>query len=272
MTSTDPSMSTASPTATATVPTAAPSQPIHHVAVKPPIFSVDTAASWFQILEAQLHLAHVTNCTTQFYHAIAALPPEVINTLSPAILDAKDFQTLKSAVLSEHEKTKPELFEKLIAATTMCGRPSAFLTDIQRTAEKLGIGEELVRHKFLQALPTTIAPVIASQKTLSLAQLGVLADELLTFSKQSVFAVKQAPTSSHNYQPQAARQSNQPGLQPFSPGQRPQVCRAHIFFAGRARTCKPWCKWPDKTNCSIRPSSRPPSRSSSPAPKHPGNQ
>ena len=56
-------------------------------------------------------------------------------------------------------------------------------------------------------------------------------------------------------------------LRPFSPGQRPRVCRFHIFFGAQARRCKPWCSWPFKDNVEILPSSRP----ASPASSRPGS-
>ena len=52
---------------------------------------------------------------------------------------------------------------------------------------------------------------------------------------------------------------------PFHNGQRSLVCNAHIYYADRARTCRTWCKWPnkpanvlkngDKTPAQSRPSS-----------------
>lgn len=48
--------------------------------------------------------------------------------------------------------------------------------------KRLNIGQDIVLHKFIQALPSTIAPVIASQKNLMFACLGQLADELMSLS------------------------------------------------------------------------------------------
>jgi hypothetical protein len=31
---------------------------------------------------------------------------------------------------------------------------------------------------------------------------------------------------------------------PFTDGQLPKICRYHLYFADRARVCKPWCRWP----------------------------
>ena len=47
---------------------------------------------------------------------------------------------------------------------------SSYLRELQGFANKVAAGDDLVRHKFIQSLPPTIAPVIASQKSLTLAQ------------------------------------------------------------------------------------------------------
>ena len=53
-------------------------------------------------------------------------------------------------------------------------------------------------------------------------------------------------------------------MAPFSEGQRPKVCRFHLYFAERAKCCKPWCRWPGRKPEKMLPSSRPSSRSPSP--------
>lgn len=256
--------------------TTTPSDPapaVHHVSVKPPVFSRDTATSWFQIIEAQLHLAKITNKTTRFYHAISALPPDVVKSVSPLVLDTKDFDILKAAVISEHEETKSELFDDFMNCNTFVGRPSAFLNSLVRKAEKLSIGPDLIRHKFIQALPQNVAPVVATQKTLSLPQLGSLADELVPLGGKPTFAVQRSPSPSTRDLAKGERpifrrnrdDAMPSGVLPFAPGQSPQICRSHIYFADRARRCEPWCKWPTKANYATKPSSRPASPT-------PGNQ
>jgi len=135
----------------------------------------------------------------------------------------------------------------------MTGRPSIFLQELRTMAKKVGIGDELVRHKFENSLPPTISPVIAAQKETSLTQLGVLADSLIHLlptssayqinSKSSNSNMVNAVTDNSNSKPR----SNSPipyGLRPYKPEQKQRICKAHIFYADSARTCKPWCKWP----------------------------
>lgn len=299
----------------------------HHLAIKPPIFSATSSVGWFNILEAQFVLKNITVSNTKFYHALSALPADVVSQLPDALIQAKDYASIKSAVIAFYEATKPELFEKLIRTTVMSGRPSANIRELSSLATKAGVGEELVRHKFIQTLPSSIAPVLAANKTMSLTELGSLADELLPLIKNSVMNVQDTteevelsninqaaytpkpkqptypsfPTHSpssqqyqqsyppQHYAPQSypsqryslqtysprssypAHQSYQSsqrnnynlsaGVRPFSPDQRPKVCRGHLYFGRKARHCKPWCQWLDKSGCEIQPNSRPASPS-----------
>ena len=66
-------------------------------------------------------------------------------------------------------------------------------------------------------------------------------------------------------QPKYNDQSIPYNVRAFHGSQRPQVCRAHLYFGNNAKYCKPWCIMADK-----RLPMRPNSRSASPAP-HSGN-
>ena len=65
-------------------------------------------------------------------------------------------------------------------------------------AKRIRISDDIVRHKFLQALPSTISPVIASQKDLNHTQLGRLADELMPLLNNDKAFVVQRPLSTKN--------------------------------------------------------------------------
>ena len=145
-----------------------------------------------------------------------------------------------------------------MSTTTITGRPSTYLQEMLSIAKRIGIGEEIVIHKFLQALPATISPVIASQKELSPTQLGKLADELMPLLNNINTT---AFTAQHRTQKTEKSKENiilPTGIKPFFPEQKAKICRAHLFFAEQARTCKSWCRWPKKQNTKILPSSRPP--------------
>lgn len=240
--------------------------PVQHVSIKAPAFMETAANGWFSIMEAQFHLCKVTVDQTKYYHVISALPPEIVAKLPSSIHENKQYEELKNAVINSYESTKPELFEKLISKTTMSGRPSVYLQELASTAAKIGVGDDIVRHKFIQASPATISPVLAAQKSLTLQQLGTLADELMPYFQDKVMHVNKQPQRYNNTYQEHQTNRNQSqlarGLRPFSENQRPKICRTHLYFAEKARNCTAWCKWPNKSNCTIQASSR----SASPAP------
>ena len=79
---------------------------IEQITIKAPSFLETAASAWFAILEAQFHLRNITSQETRFYHALSALPPEVVTRISGDILSSKIYDTLKEQI---HEQTKPEL-------------------------------------------------------------------------------------------------------------------------------------------------------------------
>ena len=240
---------------------------INHVSIKPPMFMEDNVQAWFSIMEAQFSIAKITVKETKFYHVLASLPPNIVTPITQSTLDSKDYDVLKGAVLSTYEKSKPELLDKLMSSTIMTGRPSIYLNELLSLSTKIGAGDDIVRHKFISALPNSISPIIASQGDLDFLRLGKMADELLIHMNRQESSQahvnqlsSQAQQNRHSTSTNAARSSQQIpyGLRPFNKDQKPKVCRAHLWFGEKAKYCKPWCKWPNKNNSiQIQPSSRP---------------
>ena len=223
------------------------------VSVKVPAFMETAVSGWFAICEAQFILRNINTSPTKFYHILSHLPPEVISKLSPTVIESKDYDILKTTITNSYEKTKPELFAKLMNETIVTGRPSMFLQEIMALANKVGVGEDLVRHRFIQALPSTIAPAVAAQSSVPLAQLGKLADELMPLAKQAVNQVSEESEVGVNAVGGNKIQTTLPqGLKPFTAGQRPLICRAHLYYASEATSCRPWCKWPNKNPALLR--------------------
>ena len=251
-----------------------PAAAIQHVSIKPPAFMECAVLGWFAIMEAQFHLARIQSQETKFYHVLASLPATTIAKLNTSVLTTPNFLFLKEAVVELYEKSKPELFDQLISKVQLTGKPSLYVRELQDLASKVGVGDDLVRHKLLQSLPPTVGAVLAAQRELTLHQLGKLADELMPLLQTSCLAApaetrlqqqdyssargSSYPTRGNSpAHPQESRGPSLPrGLQPFHQDQRPQVCRAHLYFGGEARTCKPWCRWPKKSHLQMQPSSR----------------
>ena len=120
-------------------------KPVHHVSVKPSLFMESAVPGWFAIMDAQFHIAKITSAQTKFYHVLSSLPPETISHIPQDVLEQKDFKVLQETVTDMYEKTKPELFERLISKTRLTGRPSHFLSELREMGDKAGVGDELIR-------------------------------------------------------------------------------------------------------------------------------
>jgi len=247
-----------------------PNENAQLLTIKPPQFSETSVTGWFPIIEAQFRLRNIVNPQTKFYTVLAALPPDIVTKLPNSVLESEDYDVIKESIVSTYEKTKPEMLEKLMKNTTISGRPSLYLTEMMTLGKKIGCSDDIVRHNFLKSVPPSLVPVLASQEEIPLAQLGRLADKLLPFmTKSNPMPVNEVKSNENNSQTKKNVGQNQThiGIRPFSTDQKPKVCRGHIYFADKSRTCKPWCRWPNKNGCSIQPNSRPasPARSSSPS-------
>lgn len=247
---------------------------IDHISIKAPQFIENAPTAWFSILEAQFQLRGVTVSTTKYYHALSNLPSDVVSHIPHDVFIQQDYDSLKTAVVSSYEKSKPEMLEKLMAQTTLSGRPSLYLQEMRTLASKISVADDIIRHKFIKAMPNTVSAVLASQSGLDLTALGKLADDLMSYFNQQPVNAVQSHESRPNFNnkhlsssrsDQNRNNSTLPyNVRPFSNDQRTKICRSHLYFAEKARTCKAWCRWPDKSRCNIAPSSRPASRSSSP--------
>lgn len=228
------------------------------ISIKPSSFDATSPNAWFSILEAQFNIASVTVSSTKFYHALSHLPTRTVSSLDDDILTSADYDKLKAAVISHHESTKPELFEQFMQSSTLSGRPSHHLAEMRKIAKKVGVTDDFLRHRFQQALPNNIAPIVASQSKLDLDAVGKLADELVSLFRRddNVCSVdKPSQHTSHRPRSQTPRTTythkQDLTLTPFSEGQRSKICRSHIFFGPKARNCRSWCKWPEKSGCKI---------------------
>lgn len=248
------------------------------ISVKLPPFSIENLKGYFSILEAQFGIAGITSDVTMFFHALSGMSPEVVIKLPTDILEARSYIKLKENLVDFYTETKAELVEKFMQATPLQGRPSHFLTAMQIEASKVGISDDLVRHKFLQCLPITVAQILMPHEDMTLQNLAKLADQILPLSVSrgtdqgaTSFAAHRGQFNSRQHT-DIVKDSQFLGdfnsVKPFHKGQRPRICRAHIYYADFAKSCKVWCKYPSKSkDLQILPNSR----ASSPVGRTSGN-
>lgn len=261
------------------------------VAVKPPPFDETSVTRWFTIIESQFVLAKITVSSTKFHHILSNLPLRVINQLSDEVINSSDYGELKQSLISLFTRSKPELFDSLVNQNNiMCDRPSTYLRELRKIAAQLGVDDSFIKLKFLKALPSSIRPLLVTyEESSTLEELARVAETLLAYGSSNA-----SVNNSANVSMVEGRQGSRPasqnrdngnrgpnftsacqdnvfsrtfvsiGVRAFHEGQRPQVCRYHLYYGNRAKSCKRWCIL-SSTASNILPDSRPNSRSSSPA-------
>ena len=218
-----------------------------HVAIKIPPFDSANIKIWFRILESQFKLTKITSSATQFHHLLSNIPLSITTGISESALDAENYDQLKAQVLQSYEKSKHDLFDEFINKKVLDCKPSVFLNEILKAGQNVGVSEDIIRRKFEKVLPANIAPVVASQKTVALVDLGKLADDLMNLccGSNSINSIDSNKTHENKNQKSTYE------IRPFSPNQRPKVCRSHIYFGKSAKYCRSWCQWPEKKGCTI---------------------
>lgn len=261
------------------------------VSVKPPAFDESSVTRWFTIVESQFVLANITVSSTKFHHVLSNLPLRVMNQLSDDVIASLNYDQLKQALISLFTRSKPELFDSLVNQhNIMCEKPSTFLRELRKIAAQLGVDDEFLKLKFLKALPNNIRPLLVTyDEGTSLEELARVADTLLAYgssnsvnSSGSVSLVENRSDDhtrsrsgssspgdknrgSNSRDDTYVKPSIPIGVRAFHEGQRPQVCRYHLYYGNKARSCKRWCIL-SSISSNVLPDSRPSSRSSSPNP------
>lgn len=241
---------------------------IAHFSVKAPAFYRKSPETWFRQLESQFHLAGITSSTTQFHHALAALPEDVA-------CDAPittDYAVLKAAVLESLRANKHQLIEDALAAVELGDkRPSQLVNDIKRRFADVGlkVDDAIVKSRLLTALPQPIRAALVGHERVALDTFAQIADSMLAVSAYATPFVAKVD----------ARQRGPPGAnpgelsrsfvpRPFHRDQRPLVCNAHIYYGAQARTCRHWCQWPAEAKPSVLSSNKAtPRQSRAPSPQ-----
>ena len=67
--------------------------------VRPPPFMETAVSGWFAIINAQFHLANISDSVTKFYHVLSSLPADVVARVDPTVIAGQEFARLKEAVI-----------------------------------------------------------------------------------------------------------------------------------------------------------------------------
>ena len=257
---------------------------IQSVNVKTPNFIRSSPQVWFRQLECQFTLNNIKSDEKKFMFAFPALP-EDISVEVPA--ETVKYSELKALILSLSQKSNQQKIEEALGELELNGRkPSQFIRATKTKLTDIGLDptDEILKHKLIKAMPPETQISMTASQSLSLDAFCAVADNLFELLNRS--SVNNVESHPHNKARSDRMQNNisnqghanhssnlSNACLPFHPDQKPKICRAHIFYAERARTCKHWCRWPGTKPRIVdsRESSRTNSRENSPVRSNQGN-
>jgi hypothetical protein len=237
------------------------------VSIKVSPFFRSQPSIWFAQLEAQFAL-HRTPAAHRYYNCLANLPEDVASVVE--LHGDIDYVQLKTQVLRAFGKSAAaKLSEALGAFELGDQRPSVAAIRLRRSFVEAGLEpqERVLKHKLISALPSQVQAALAAHEHLALEEFLEIADAVV--DRVGVTSACCAVKSANVVDSQERDERPPLGLQPFRKGQRPVVCRSHLFYGAQARSCKSWCQWPGPRPARMEPSSRaqsPVARRRSPSP------
>ena len=222
---------------------------VSQVPITLPPFYFNGPSTWFKTLESQFHLAGISNNSTKSHHVIANLPESVALNIP----DSLDYNILKDAILKYTTKSRLEKMEDALGPVSLDGqRPSTCLARIERKFRECDLNPDpaILKHKLMMALPVNVRQIKATQDDKDTKTFAEIADAVLAASNLSDTTVCTIYNTT-NRAASFSRITNREPLRtlqtsPFFRGQKPKICRAHIYYADLARSCRPWCRYPSK--------------------------
>ncbi|XP_049308685.1 uncharacterized protein LOC125777639 [Bactrocera dorsalis] len=156
-----------------------PLQPTSNV-IRPIQFNPDKPSLWIAQIEAQFRILGVVRDVDKFYHAVSILDTRHAAEVEDIIVDpptSAPFTALKMALISRFSKSKEAKLQQLLEGEEIGDRtPSQLLRHLKALVP--GVDEDVLKAKWLSALPKDTRAMLALQTNTTLENLGASADRL----------------------------------------------------------------------------------------------
>lgn len=159
-----------------------PGMSVDRVAVRLPQFWPDDPEVWFAQVEAQFEVAGIKTDATKYFQIIRELDHKTAREVRDILTNPPrtgKYEKLKTELINRlsisHENRKRQLLthEELGDRT-----PSQFLRHLRALALG-GVSDDFLRTMWSSRLPTQVQAIIASQKSASLEDIAILADQIM---------------------------------------------------------------------------------------------
>lgn len=244
----------------------------------PPLFVKEWPDMWFLQVEAQLRLGHITNDMTKYCYVVQSLTADVLKEVSDFITNPPaegKYDGIKAAILREFEESATKRLNRLLNSMPLGEqRPSRLLRRMRYVGRGLST-ETLLKHLWMQRLPTNMRMIIAasSEPLDTLARMADNIHEVMTdgtgnahvsvVESENASLRAQITELSARLERLERLNMNQPTVGGEIPNNmstppltqtsrtaprtssltRPTNCWYHRIFGSEARKCSPPCAW-----------------------------
>ncbi|XP_023210819.1 uncharacterized protein LOC111613714 [Centruroides sculpturatus] len=154
---------------------------ISRIAIRPPPFWKGNPNLWFAQLEAQFSINNITVDDTKFKHVVAAIEPEILNSVQDLILNPPDqnkFSTLKARLIDVYSESETSKIRTLLQGLELGDQRPSFLLSRMRDLAGNHFSEDLLQSLWLSRLPHNVQAILAASKE-KLQQQAAMADKIM---------------------------------------------------------------------------------------------
>lgn len=139
--------------------------------------------TWFVQAEAQFSISRITLDSSKYYHVLAALPQEVVESILDFVQSPPDkdlYAGIKKLLIDRHSQSEERRIERLLSSEQLGDRkPSDFYRSLKILAGNSGaVGDNLIRNLFLRRLPQTMNIALISLSDKNITELLSIADKI----------------------------------------------------------------------------------------------
>lgn len=171
---------------------------VDRVAVKVPPFMPNDPKLWFMLLENSFDAAGVTQDTTKFNHAVAALDPRYAAEIRDILLKPKaerSYDLLKDELTKRMGATQEQNTRRLLENESLGDRkPTQYLRHLRNLAGQ-GFPDDVLQTLWLSRLPPNIQGALAAHRQLPLDKRAEIADSVAEAYQLNVLRIAEATTS-----------------------------------------------------------------------------
>ena len=225
------------------------SNQIQAVSIKIPPFWARDSKLWFSQLDRQFVVKGITTSLTKFNHVVASLEPQFATIVRDIVENppaTEPYEFLKEQLILRTTESKHARIRRVLRPEPLGDRkPSEYLRNMRALLDGNDAGE-ILRTQFIENMPESLQPILASMSTKTLDELASTADNMLDVAsppKAAVYAVEDLTAIRSEIT--ALRTAIRGGTSEKRKGEdelRDDECWDHKRFKNNTQQCRPSCR------------------------------